>query len=164
MKWFQLAAEQGHAEAHDSLALVDQETGSWEFSSSEDKMDDSKIDMIMLRDDSVEKGWLIIRCRNNTTDLMSIWFDGIYYNQSRGVGIFSRIDKEESTGKRWVAYTNQVASAGEGSHSINFIKEMFGHERLILQTVSYGDRIIDATYSIKGIENAVKPIREACNW
>ncbi|MDE2739450.1 MAG: type VI secretion system-associated protein TagO, partial [Paracoccaceae bacterium] len=161
VKWFHLAAEQGHAEAHDSLALADLETGNWEISSSEDPLDDSVSVSITLVDESETKGAIHISCGDNETDVSTVWIDGIM-NFNRYTRITIRFDKEQKAEMDWKSTHSQIAYLPP-EEGIDFIKEMFGHERLILRAIGRGT-MIDAIYNIKGIENAVKPIREACNW
>lgn len=146
------------------IALADEGTGNWEIDTWEDPMDDSKIVLIVLGDESGEENaGLGIRCQNNETHVITFWVDGIISDNNNRVKVRYRIDKEEPNDMRWEKVNSQAASLWSGSRSINFIKELFGHKRLILRASSY-EGTNQAIFNIEGIENAIKPVREECNW
>jgi type VI secretion system protein VasI len=48
--------------------------------------------------------------------------------------------------------------------SVPFIKSLFGAERLLVRARPYSEDAVTAEFAIGGLENAAKPLREACGW
>ena len=48
--------------------------------------------------------------------------------------------------------------------SIPFIKEMFGHDKMLVLLEGYKGNTETLEFPIKGLEEALKPLRKACNW
>ena len=48
--------------------------------------------------------------------------------------------------------------------SIRFIKEMFGHDKILVEIDRYGHGWTTLEFSINGLEETMKPLGKACKW
>lgn len=76
-----------------------------------------------------------------------------------------RLDKEQAkTIEMDLGETERVIGFWSKEQSIPFIKEMFGHDKMLLAIDRSERGSTTLEFSIKGIEEAIKPLRKACNW
>ena len=77
-----------------------------------------------------------------------------------------RLDKEQVKTIEMDLEEPTESSIGVWSseQSIPFIKEMFGHDKMLLAIDRSERGSTTLEFSIKGIEEAIKPLRKACNW
>lgn len=76
-----------------------------------------------------------------------------------------RLDKEKAkTIPMEVSNGHKAIGLWSGSKSIPLIKEMFGHDKMIVQITPYQKGPVTMEFTIKGLEEAIKPLREACGW
>jgi type VI secretion system protein VasI len=59
---------------------------------------------------------------------------------------------------------NTALGIYSGSGAIRLIRSMFGHQRLLVSATTFTGRNLNASFSIEGLEEAVQPLRELCNW
>lgn len=135
----------------------------WIVDISESPLDDSKEVSVMRvpNDYETRRGTtaLIIRCKRNTTDAYVTWGE---YLGSDNMKVSYRIDKENPKSVWWNAAVDGRASFIP--KPISFIKSLEGKESIYIEAEKYrGDRV-SATFDISGIEEVIKPLREACNW
>ena len=105
-----------------------------------------------------------IMCRENTTDL-SIYFNGHHMSDYQYGTVTYRLDKEKAQKIKMVESTsNKHLGLWGGRKSIPFVKRMFGHSSLLIEATPYGENSVLAKFDIRGIESAIVPLREACNW
>jgi len=147
--------------------------GRWVVVSDTSKIDDS-VNVMMVatalkpvvnRYGHTEDAQLYILCRENTTDL-SVFFGGEHMADLGSYGeVTTRIDKQKAVTKRWVESTdNKHLGLWGGGRSIPFIKTLFGGKVLLVQATPYSENTLTLEFPIEGIENAIIPLREACNW
>jgi type VI secretion system protein VasI len=108
---------------------------------------------------------LLIRCKDNTTSL-TVWFAGQFMASSGGFDrVTYRLDKQPAVNDRWDESTNnQHMGLWSGGESIPLIKKLFGAENFLLQATPFSESSITLDFKVGGLENAVKPLREACGW
>lgn len=104
-------------------------------------------------------------CRENSTDLW-IHFGDCFMSSIQGKGqVTYRIDAQKAQTQNFRESNNNMAlGLWSGGQAIPFIKKMFGHDRLIVRATPFSDSTVTAEYRISGLEEAVAPLREACNW
>jgi type VI secretion system protein VasI len=51
-----------------------------------------------------------------------------------------------------------------GNAAIPFIKKMMEHEKMVIRATPFSDSAVTAEYRISGLEEAIKPLRDACKW
>lgn len=148
--------------------------GAWAIKISVSPLDDSTAVFITTRSENVHKSrsgreetlWLYLRCMENTTSAY-IDFAGEFMasGASDTVPLTYRIDKEEAKTVR-LTESNSHESLGwwSGSTAIPFIKDLIGKEQLYVRAMPYNESLVDGTFELDGLEQAIKPLREACHW
>jgi type VI secretion system protein VasI len=107
---------------------------------------------------------LTIMCRENTTDL-SIYFNGLHMSDHQYGTVTYRLDKEKAERKKMVESTsNKHLGLWGGAKSIPFLKQMFGHERLLVEAIPFRESSVLGIFEIGGIEEQIKTLRKACSW
>lgn len=142
------------------------DNGNWRKIEEISPVDDSKTVILSLStDDKVRRGvmsaspLLLIRCQQNKTSLYIDW--GTFITTGR-ISILTRIDKEKAQTSTWLMSTDNEASFAP--QAINLIKNLLGKETLTTQVTPYNDSTYTVKFNISGLENAIKPVREACGW
>lgn len=108
---------------------------------------------------------LYLRCRENTT---SIYINTNCHLTSGhgGYGVVEyRID-DTPAGKQGFdnSTDNKALGLWSGGSSIPFIKRLLGHDKLLIRFTPYGQSASTAKFDISGLEDVIKPLREACHW
>ena len=169
--------EAGYAPAAGTPSDTDQadagtDTGDWTIDVEKSVMDDSTNVFLFLDADQQTNcpykdapHTIAIACRENETNL---WFrfGGCFMSDIQGKGrVTYRLDSDQARTKSFRESNNNMAlGLWSGGQAIAFIKEMFGHERMIVRAQPFSESQVTGHYDIAGIETAIKPLREACNW
>ena len=77
--------------------------------------------------------------------------------------MLTRLDKQKSKTKLWSISTDNKAVFVRGS-DIGFTKELMKHDKLLTQITPYGESPVMATFDIRGLTEAIKPLRKTCHW
>jgi ribosomal protein L37E len=101
---------------------------------------------------------LILRCKSGKTDLYINWKDFLG-NDAR---VLTRVGSENTVTRQWSLSTDKRASFYPGS-PIRFIKKMTKNDTLVVQATPHNGSPIAATFDIRGLENALKPLQKACH-
>lgn len=114
---------------------------------------------------SRESATLLLRCKENTT---SIYIATQCFLAS-GVGGYGtieyRVDDKKSKKRDFNASTNNKSlGLWSGGQSIPMIKEMFGGNDILMRFTPYGESPESVKFKITGIDEAIKPLRDACHW
>jgi type VI secretion system protein VasI len=137
------------------------------------KIDDTK--NVFVTADSLEaspnpygqatKSWMMISCRENTTSLY-INFAGHFMSDLQGKGTVTyRIDKNPAARQSFrESNDHSVLGLWNGGTAIPFIKRLLGANSLLVRATPFSDSTVTAEFSLAGLENALKPLREACRW
>ena len=139
----------------------------WHVSTKISEIDDST--NVYMKVKSNERGRrrndfanLRIHCRENRTSL-TIRLGGAWAKFG-STSVTYRIDRRPA-GKMQMGRSsnNEYLGLWGGSTSIPFIKKLFGADKLLIDTpvINGHERF---TFQISGLEEAIKPLREACNW
>jgi type VI secretion system protein VasI len=145
----------------------------WRVASQKSKVDDStnvflSIDSnqpIRGRFGDVGPAELTIRCMENTT-AATFRFAGHFMADIQGYGdITYRIDDRKAKTKGFVESTsNEALGLWSGGSAIPFAKELFGGTSLYVRATPYNENPVEAEFNIAGLDEAIKPLREACRW
>ena len=151
----------------------------WHFVTRRDEWDDSVSyinflftdEPIDTKESDSKYGQFLITCKNSS---MAVFFSAKSYStdtedllKSHGDYEFVRyrIDKEQAKTIEMKLIDTRIALyIGSSEQAISFIKEMFGHDKMLLEIDRSGRGLTTLEFSIKGIEEAIKPLRKACNW
>ncbi|TWI29714.1 type VI secretion system-associated protein TagO [Paracoccus sulfuroxidans] len=145
----------------------------WKVEIDKSKLDDTtQVTMALESNEPVrkrfggsEKGSLLIRCKENTTALYILWAGNFMADlQGRGRVDYrvddraaKRVNMDEST-------DNMALGLWNGGKSIPFIKDMYGASSLYVRATPFSESPVEMTFNVSGIEEASKPLREACGW
>lgn len=76
-----------------------------------------------------------------------------------------RLDKEQvKTIEMDLGETERVIGFWSKEQSIPFIKEMFGHDKMLVELKRYNGTKETLEFSINGLQEAIKPVRQECKW
>lgn len=138
--------------------------GKWETNASVNQIDDTETAFAILEATSGvgrygNKVRLIARCKSNKTEVFVNWDS---YLGMDSTDVVSRIGANKAEKRSWLLSTDRNASFIP--KPIQFLKQMMEADKLVLQTVPYGQNQITAIFDTTGLSNAIIPLREACNW
>lgn len=105
------------------------------------------------------------RCMENTTAVM-IYGDCHLASGFQGYGqVTYRIDEETAREESFEASTdNSALGLWTGGSAIPFLQELLEKDQLIVRFTPFNMSPVEATFNIGGIDEAIKPLREACSW
>lgn len=142
-------------------------SGKWSIRSDKSPIDDSvNVYLSIQSKEPVRSGYntvrpsLFIRCSENKTNVFLNW--GLYLGLD-STRMLTRFDSENATTETWSISTDNKAVFVRGS-DITFAKKMMSHDKLLTQITPYGESPVMATFPIAGLSEAIKPLRQACNW
>lgn len=79
--------------------------------------------------------------------------------------ITNRLDKEDAKSRDFTeSNDNEALGLWHGGVAIPFVKELFGHDTLLVRATPYSESAVTMEFDISGTEVAATPLREACNW
>lgn len=146
--------------------------GLWKNYSTTSKIDDSKNVSLYLNANMNVKGFmtgnilpqLIIQCSERKTSVYINWnrfitSGGIY----SGTKVLTRLDKKKARNTTWNVSTDYKATFKRGKN-ISFIKKLMRHKNLYVQTIPYGESSISTDFNLRGLKDAILPLRKACRW
>jgi type VI secretion system protein VasI len=108
---------------------------------------------------------LIINCRENTTSLYINFGKNFMSDHAGGGRVITRIDeKPAKTIPMQVSTNNEALGLWRGGTSIPFIQSMFGSEQMFVRATPFSESALSMDFPIFGLEEAIRPLRAACNW
>ena len=149
-----------------SIDLTD--TGQWDVTVGVNPIDDSEVVRLVLVAQSGQSAWrepvtLVARCKSGETDVFIMWRD---YLGSDNPRVLTRIGKQKASETRWSPSTDNTATFH--TNPVVFLKQILWEAAestsLVAQTTPYNENPVTAIWDTKGLANAIKPLREACNW
>lgn len=146
----------------------------WQVTTAQSKIDDSKgVFLYIESDDDIPgkyggqraKASMVIRCMEGTT-AMTLQFADHFMADNNGYGdVTFRVDDKKAITKGLDESTdNSALGLFNGGSSIPFIRSLFGANRLIVRATPFNESALTVTYSIAGLEETIKPLRETCKW
>jgi type VI secretion system protein VasI len=137
--------------------------GKWNVSVDVNPIDDSKTVTLILDADSGASRWgkpvyLVARCQSNATDLYIGWSDFL----GSEADVLTRVGDNKAITQRWSMSTDKKATFH--SKPIPFLKEMLTSSKMVAQVTPYNESPVTAIFNTSGLDNAIKPLRETCNW
>lgn len=102
---------------------------------------------------------MIVRCSGSKIQLYIDW--GIFF-QSDDAQLLTRIDNKKEVKSSWRVSDSETTS--HTTDTIKFIESLFGKDKLFVQAVPNGVSPIDITFTITGLDEAIEPLRKACQW
>lgn len=150
-------------------------TGKWVIKEEISPIDDSKTVTIILEADTPiqtrynkSTPYLVIRCQENETE-MYIGFNT--FLGSNAIYPTTRIDSEKAVSDvKWDISNSNKAMFYNGSNNkqyvkvTDFLKKLQTKNKFFVQVIPYSENAVNTTFTIKGLDEAIKPLRSACNW
>tara|TARA_B100001123_G_C15261633_1_gene1006788 strand:+ start:111 stop:719 length:609 start_codon:yes stop_codon:yes gene_type:complete len=142
-----------------------QDSGKWNVSIDTNPIDDSKTVTLYLVADSGKSSMLgepvvlIIRCKSLETNVFINWRDYLG-SEAR---VLTRIGKEKAETRSWSLSTDSQATFFP-RNEVDFLKKLLAVDSFVAQVTPYSESPVTAIFNIKGLSNAITPLREACNW
>lgn len=147
-------------------------SGKWRLRTETNPIDDTKTVTLSL---AAETGTsrlgdpvtFIARCKSNKTEAYVVWGDflgddsGNVYSEWKIVTV--RIGAGDAREERWGVSTDRKATFAP-SWAGNLLKELLGEDRLVLQTIPYGENPITAIFGVTGLRDVLGELAGTCNW
>ena len=107
---------------------------------------------------------IFIQCRENTT-MLYVHFNGHFMSDYRNGTITYRLDDRPAQNKAMQeSNDNSALGLWKGGSSIPFIKQLFGHDTLLIRATPHSESSITGKFSIGGLKEKIEPLRKSCNW
>ena len=145
--------------------------GNWAITKSISPIDDSTNIYLGVYGDKDFEGWpsgtykplLILRCKENDTKMLvnTGMTPNVEYEHGRTT-VTLRYDKEKAFNLRMFNSTDKKALLFPSP--IENIKQMMNHNTLLFRFRPYNSSPTLTTFKIAGLSEAIKPLRESCNW
>jgi len=141
-----------------------QRTGSWDVRIKSNPLDDSRTVSLALISETGKDAFgnpmvLIIRCLSNETNLFINWRN---YLGDKAM-VTTRVGSEKATTQSWTLSTDSQATFYP-FQDVGFIQKMMKSNKFVAQVTPYGESPITAVFNTGGLERAIKPLRETCQW
>lgn len=143
----------------------------WMITKKTSPVDDSINVTAMLDAEGSISGWpgktetptLVIRCKEKRTEAYLI--TGMHPDVERGhdgASVTIRFDKEKAERKSLGKSTDgEALFFGKG---VEFIQKALKHSSMLFEFTPYNSSPTRTTFDLSGIDDAVKPVKEACGW
>ena len=143
----------------------------WRVNKETSRIDDSSNVIISLDADSSISGWprktntpsLILRCKERKTEayIVTGMSPQVEYGTD-GATVTIRFDKEKAT-----KYQTSKSTDGEAlffGQSVGLIKKMLQHTTMLFEFVPFNSSPAMTTFDLRGLAEAVKPLKDTCKW
>ncbi|KFG68716.1 type VI secretion system-associated protein TagO [Microvirga sp. BSC39] len=145
----------------------------WQVREDKSRLDDSKeVFLSVLSAEPVrgkygkEKyGSLHIACREKATNIYFVFGDH-FMSSLQGAGkVNARVDTNTPKTISMIESNDHSALGLWGNRTaVPYIKDLLGGKSLYIRAVPYNESAVEMDFPIAGIEEAIKPLREACKW
>ena len=144
---------------------VNQASVNWTVETNTNPLDDSNTVLLYTVSSEGQSRWrrpitLILRCRSNKTELFINWQDYLGRDTTH---VTTRIGSGDAETKSWGLSTDNEATFYP-NNDVRFIKELLGNDRLVAQTTPFNESPITAIFNISGLNEAITPLRDECEW
>lgn len=140
-----------------------EEKGEWIVRVETNPIDDSNTVYLSLFSDTGKNRWghspvLTLRCQSNKTELYINWNDYL----GRKANVLTRVGENKAMTQNWGLSTDSKATFHP--KAISFIKDMMKSGKMVAQITPYNESPVTAIFNTQGLDNAIQPLRETCNW
>jgi len=145
--------------------------GEWNISEDINPVDDSKTTYATLESGEGSNSGgqdvsLTVRCQSKETELFVNWNEyvgddshDVYREWKR---VIVRVGSETAKTERWDVSTDRNATFAP--NPVALAKRLAKADRLVLETVPYGENPATAVFALKGANHALKTIADNCGW
>ena len=148
------------------------EAGKWKLNKNTNPIDDTTTVVISLTADSGASKYgspvkFVALCKSNKTDAYVDWGDYLGSDsanvESNWKNVTVRVGTGEARVERWGTSTDWKATFAP-NWAGDFLKELLDQDRLVLQTIPYGENPATAIFDISGLRNVLGELAATCNW
>jgi type VI secretion system protein VasI len=143
----------------------------WDVRTETSRIDDSRNVIASLRAETEIRGWpskvfmpvLQIRCKERKTEAYVV--TGMSPTVEYGVDtatVTLRFDKDKAFKTRAGKSTDGEALFFE--QPVALIKRMMNHETMLFEFIPFNSSSAITTFDLRGLSEAIKPLRDACKW
>lgn len=138
--------------------------GRWETSVEQDPLDNSLTTVVITasvagKNRRGQNPSLSIRCKSKEQELFIFW--GVYIHRNLSL-ITTRIRDEDAFDANWSVSSDKRATfyplAGD------LIQKVRAGGNLVVQVVPYNENPITATFTMGGLDKALRKVKNECNW
>lgn len=142
--------------------LLDSKTGDWEVYEEVSPLDDSRNVIMGLSAENNVNLQLIVRCKEGKTDVIIDYYTVLERIRGWDVFVWSRFDQEPAERGGWRQSTTGTAIfAYEG---VSWARKIASARKLYVRTDPEVGPVVEGTFQLKGAAEAMRPLREACNF
>lgn len=148
-----------------SQTPVQADTGSWKSLISSDRMHDAEIITVYVESDSfrLEKSVLYVRCEIGINEFFMKFHTSDFDRTEDLYELLYRLDGGPIKSQLFYSrYGNRHVKFPTIDHAIEFAKELFDRDILLVDVAYSGG--MGFGFDVSGLREAIKPVREACNW
>ncbi len=163
LECFDRLARENNLDGPQAEATGVQGAGKWDVRAETNPIDDSRTVTLVLMADSGssrfrESVFLIARCQSNTTEVYINWNDYL----GSEAEVTSRVGSATANTQRWGLSTDKQATFHP--RPIAFLRSMLDADRFVAQVTPYNESPTTAVFDVRGLDNAIRPLRETCSW
>ncbi len=150
-----------------------EDRGKWIVREETSKLDDTaNVHLLLISEDKHRDRFggstsssISIACRENATSLWVRFADEFMSDNAGGGRVTYRIDEARAQTKNFrESNNNQALGLWNGGSSVPFIKSFLDAETLLLRATPFSASSVTATFDVRGLAQAIKPLRDACSW
>ncbi|MEG9026942.1 type VI secretion system-associated protein TagO, partial [Klebsiella pneumoniae] len=142
--------------------------GKWLTHITTSPVDDSKNVVLMLpSNDSIRTPFgetvtptIFVACREKKTEVFINW--DVYLGLEE-TSMLYRLDKQKAVERSWSISTDTKAVFYSG-RDIDFVKALAKSEKMFARITPYNESPVSVTFELTGLNNALKPLQQACGW
>lgn len=154
-----------HQLAPSSITQPSEGPGKWWTNTTVDPLNDEDMYLAGLTAESGRGRFgedvdLVIRCKNNKTEMYINWQSFLGMD---GIRTTYRVGKSPAATSTWGVSTDHTSAFFPGS-PVPTLKQMHGETSFIANVTPYSESPVTATFDLTGIETALADIRSGCNW
>lgn len=147
-------------------------SGAWRVRTNVNPIDDTQTVTLSLTAETGtsrfgEPVTFIARCKSNTTEAYVVWGDFLGDDSSDVYSEWKRVTVRIGAGQpreEWWGVSTDRNATFAPSWAGNFLKELLDENRLVLQTIPYGENPNTAIFEVAGLRNVLGELAETCNW
>ena len=136
--------------------------GKWQVTTETNPVNNSKTITLRLFSESAD---LVIRYKSGKTDLYIRWSDFINIEKTP---VLTRLGTAPATQRYWNISTDHTATFFPRSlfrtTPPQFIKEIMKVDSFLAQVTPYGESPVTIIFDVRGLRNAIQPLREVAGW
>lgn len=145
----------------------------WQVREEKSRLDDSRevflavssLNPIRGKYGQTKYGTMVINCQDKATNIYFVFGDH-FMSSLQGAGkVNARVDTNTPKTIPMIESNDHSALGLWGNRTaVPYIKDMLGGKSLYVRAVPYNESAIEMDFPIAGLDEAIKPLREACKW